>query len=606
MSISNVVVKQKYTGDTVTVAFPIPFAFIPGELSVIKVAMYDSVTKDPITPVPSYTLTPAGDTPTEVTFALAPAATETIMVYRELPLTQVVDYIQNGSFLAESHEQGLDRIVLMIQQLADKGARSLEINMLDEGTIELALPPLIAGRVLGVTALGDAFEWIDRAEFKGDKGDQGDAATITIGTVTPLSPSSSPSVVNAGTSTDAILNFGLPTGATVAVGTVTEIDFVDVAPMEVTNSGTPLAAILDFVLRKGPKGDTGDAATAIYVEAYTPTTEGQDGEIWIDSTNGDLYRKAAGTWGLEANITGPPGGVDSFNTRAGAVVPVAGDYLAADIPYTNATSGLVATTVQAAIDEIDNTIDTLDLLPAQAGNAGKFLQTDGSAASWQTVVTSPTLQDVYGNSTDGEIALNSTKGPIVLKDNATPIGTLFELENNAGSTSFFKVDAAGTHTTNFTGTGTAGAVRLHYLTTAQRNALTPAEGMLIANSSTNQVNAYINGVWAEVDREYIASDTGLSNGGTIGISLTHRFQTFRVSGSSTPVTLSGTPFGSSAPLDGAQVTLIGVDDSLAVTFATNDTAKGLVGYSFTLGRYQTATLKYNQALDRWVIISTSN
>ena len=94
MSISNVVVKQKYTGDTVTVAFPIPFAFIPGELSVIKVAMYDSVTKDPITPVPSYTLTPAGDTPTAVTFALAPAATETIMVYRELPLTQVVDYIQ--------------------------------------------------------------------------------------------------------------------------------------------------------------------------------------------------------------------------------------------------------------------------------------------------------------------------------------------------------------------------------------------------------------------------------------------------------------------------------------------------------------------------------
>jgi len=227
----------------------------------------------------------------------------------------------------------------------------------------------------------------------------------------------------------------------------------------------------------------------------------------------------------------------------------------------------------------------------------------GGAASSGGITT---LQQAYLNSVLPQIVLNSTQGAFTIDDASTPIGTLLEIRNNAGTTSFAKVDASGLHTTNFTGTGTAGAVRLHYLTTAQRNALTPAEGMLIANSSTNQVNAYINGVWAEVDREYIASDTGLSNGGTIGISLTHRFQTFRVSGSSTPVTLSGTPFGSSAPLDGAQVTLIGVDDSLAVTFATNDTVKGLVGYSFTLGRYQTATLKYNQALDRWVIISTSN
>ena len=44
--------------------------------------------------------------------------------------------------------------------------------------------------------------------------------------------------------------------------------------------------------------------------------------------------------------------VDSVFGRTGAVVAVAGDYTAAEVDYDNSTSGLSATEVQAAIDEI--------------------------------------------------------------------------------------------------------------------------------------------------------------------------------------------------------------------------------------------------------------
>jgi len=46
------------------------------------------------------------------------------------------------------------------------------------------------------------------------------------------------------------------------------------------------------------------------------------------------------------------GGVVSFNDRSGSVLPIAHDYNAGQIDYDNTTSGLTATNLQAAIDEI--------------------------------------------------------------------------------------------------------------------------------------------------------------------------------------------------------------------------------------------------------------
>lgn len=56
------------------------------------------------------------------------------------------------------------------------------------------------------------------------------------------------------------------------------------------------------------------------------------------------------------------------------------------------TDGQVLTANSAQSDGIEWT--TLNALPSQTGNAGKYLTTDGTNASWATVVTDPT-QDIF-------------------------------------------------------------------------------------------------------------------------------------------------------------------------------------------------------------------
>ena len=55
--------------------------------------------------------------------------------------------------------------------------------------------------------------------------------------------------------------------------------------------------------------------------------------------------------------------VDSIHGRTGAVVSVSGDYDADQVDYDNASSGLTATEVQAAIDELDTAIGAIPAAP---------------------------------------------------------------------------------------------------------------------------------------------------------------------------------------------------------------------------------------------------
>lgn len=85
----------------------------------------------------------------------------------------------------------------------------------------------------------------------GAKGDPGDAATVTVGTT---------STGEAGTSA------------------------------QVTNSGSASAAVLNFTIPKGEKGDTGAAGPGVSVGTGVPSDPGQPGECYVDMSTGNLYR----------------------------------------------------------------------------------------------------------------------------------------------------------------------------------------------------------------------------------------------------------------------------------------------------------------------------
>ena len=129
--------------------------------------------------------------------------------------------------------------------------------------------------------------------LKGDAGAvgaTGSAGTLTVGTVTTGSAGGSVSVLNTGTSTDAVLNFTIPKGvagnsgatgaignagptgsagdnATITIGTVTTGE--PGSAVSVANAGTDTAATLNFSIPRGVQGAQG---TFRWMGAYNAST----------------------------------------------------------------------------------------------------------------------------------------------------------------------------------------------------------------------------------------------------------------------------------------------------------------------------------------------
>ena len=58
-----------------------------------------------------------------------PANGETVIIQRVVPLTQTHDYVENDPFPAESHEEGLDRLTMHVQQLQEEVDRSIKASV---------------------------------------------------------------------------------------------------------------------------------------------------------------------------------------------------------------------------------------------------------------------------------------------------------------------------------------------------------------------------------------------------------------------------------------------------------------------------------------------
>ena len=145
----------------------------------------------------------------------------------------------------------------------------------------------------------------------GATGATGSAGTVTIGTTTTGSAGGNASVSNSGTSSDAVLSFTLPKGAsgtagvqgsigltgatgaagdnaTIAIGTVTTLP--ENSSVTVANAGTDTAAVLNFGL---PMGQTGAQGTFRWKGAYSATyTYGTNDVAYY---NGSSYVAIGGT-----------------------------------------------------------------------------------------------------------------------------------------------------------------------------------------------------------------------------------------------------------------------------------------------------------------------
>ena len=140
MTVSTTTTKAIYNGDGSTTAFPTTFEFFDAaDIEVIErvIATGAETVKTLST---DYTVSGGNGATGTVTAVTAPASTVQWAIRRRTPLTQQIDYVENDDFPAETHEQGLDRGVMIAQERQEELDRALKFPVSDATGLSPELP----------------------------------------------------------------------------------------------------------------------------------------------------------------------------------------------------------------------------------------------------------------------------------------------------------------------------------------------------------------------------------------------------------------------------------------------------------------------------------
>ena len=160
MTVSSTTVKNSYSGNGSTTEFAYGYKiFADTDLQVI-IRVNSTGVETVKTLTTHYTVAGAGDASGgSITFTSGniPASGETVVIIREVPQTQAIDYIANDPFPAESHEEGLDRATMTTQQVQEELNRSIKLSRTNTMTsTEFAVGASDrASKVLGFDANGE-------------------------------------------------------------------------------------------------------------------------------------------------------------------------------------------------------------------------------------------------------------------------------------------------------------------------------------------------------------------------------------------------------------------------------------------------------------------
>jgi len=127
MTVSTSVYKAgPYAGSGTTGPFTVTFRFLANShLRVIKTSTTGSETT--LNLGVDYSVTGAGGASGTVTLTSPLLTGEKLTIVRNVPLTQETDYVFDDSFPSESHEQALDKLTMITQQLAEEVDRAVKV-----------------------------------------------------------------------------------------------------------------------------------------------------------------------------------------------------------------------------------------------------------------------------------------------------------------------------------------------------------------------------------------------------------------------------------------------------------------------------------------------
>lgn len=153
MTVSTTVNKQEFPGNDSATMFSVN-AFKILDASHVKLYLYDGSTASLLTKDVDWSISLNADQETspggDITYPLvgSPLATgNKVIALRELPVTQASDLFNQGGALAEVAEDGLDRTIMMIQQVAEVNDRTIKLDVGDTRTADEFRDDLFATEV---------------------------------------------------------------------------------------------------------------------------------------------------------------------------------------------------------------------------------------------------------------------------------------------------------------------------------------------------------------------------------------------------------------------------------------------------------------------------
>ena len=128
MTISSTTVRNSYSGNGSTTIFAYTFKILDDD-EIQVIIRSTNGTETIKTKTTHYTVSGVGSAGGgNITFLTAPGSTETVVLKRNTTKTQETDYVANDPFPANSHEEALDRVTMIAQEIQEELGRSIKLS----------------------------------------------------------------------------------------------------------------------------------------------------------------------------------------------------------------------------------------------------------------------------------------------------------------------------------------------------------------------------------------------------------------------------------------------------------------------------------------------
>jgi len=157
MTISSTTNKDLYSGNGSLTVFNYTFRILDEDEILVQLKDTNGVITTQ-TKTTHYTVSGVGDDAGgAITFVTAPAATDTVILARNVQLLQETDYTENSALPAETLEESFDRLTMINQQQQEEVDRTVKVDSAITG-FDATMPDPVADGIIGFNSAADGLD----------------------------------------------------------------------------------------------------------------------------------------------------------------------------------------------------------------------------------------------------------------------------------------------------------------------------------------------------------------------------------------------------------------------------------------------------------------